>query len=368
MAYELKTIKEFAMDLVERVKHELDSTIIIESAAKKGLAKTSFTIILNQAICALMGYEYSLKETIVFDATSEKIIERIHSKPVCWPVHIDEASKAAYKRNFNKEDQKDLVIFLNVCRTEMKIIELNNPTFWGLDGDVRELADYRVTMIERGLCVVRGKIADSETKDVWVRDETEKMIKSHVPNAKRMDPMALLGALRQTPNYLFEIKFPDVDPAIYAEYKRMKGDSELERFFAAGTNKYKLGFEALLAIVYMERSAFPFSKKQVVRGLNAWLRVRTGSVLEPWSLETLENLLEISESVGFEKELAELKTRSEVRTAAQLKTKPDLKPSLKDSLSAPDAAFNEEEPLTAPNGAPSASVELSNERKTHKEV
>jgi hypothetical protein len=264
--------------------------MIIESGSIKGLGKTSFSIRLGQEICEQRGLDYTLEKSVVFDPTSEKIIDSVKTLPPCYPIHVDEAGKVLFKLNFAKDYQKDLVIFLNVCRRYGKIIPLNHPSFWGLDGNVRDVADYRVTILKRGIAIVRGKSKNPEAKDKWMKDETEKLFKERVRNP--MDIDAMIQALRETPNYLFEIHYKPVDVELYAKYKEMSKALELESFYKNFQNRYRLGMEGLLTVFYIEakKRRFIYGLTSLTRAVNRYIRLKTGTATGGFSRSGLKDM------------------------------------------------------------------------------
>lgn len=285
------------MDLCERVDNNFDAVLIIESGSLKGTGKSTFSMLLEEEISEIKNFKFDIIEMTVFDPTSEKIVERVKYKPRAYPVHIDEAGKVAYKRNWNKEWQKDLIIFINVCRKHGKIIPLNHPSFWGLDSDLRDIADYRVTILRRGLAIVRGKVANPEAKDKWIKDETEKLINEMVHD--KMDVDATINALRRTPNYLFEIHFPEMDQKVYSVYEKMSMEAELESFYAAGQNKYRLGFEGAVGVIkfFMQITDNQYSFTDVTRAINGWIHYRTGvgrSTFTPPIMKDIAQQLEVN--------------------------------------------------------------------------
>lgn len=295
----VKSMSDFAAELIERVDHEFDSVMIVESGAIKGLGKTSWSILLGQEICRQRGLNYSLEKSIVFDPTSEKIIDSVKNLPACYPIHVDEAGKVLFKLNFAKDYQKDLVIFLNVCRRYGKIIPLNHPSFWGLDRNVQEIADYRITILKRGIAIVRGKSKNPESKDKWMKDETEKAMKERVRNY--MDIDAMINALRETPNYLFEIHYNPVDTETYAKYKEMSKALELESFYKNHQNKYKIGLEAVLTIFNEENTKhrFPYHYGELVRAMNKAVQFKTGSMAGGFTRSMIRDIIQNDEDNGL---------------------------------------------------------------------
>jgi len=273
----LESLSNFADLLIKRIEDKFDNVIITESGSVKGTGKTTFSTLLTMEVDRKKDFKFSIQNQIVFDPTNEKIIEQVKTKPPCYPLQVDEASKVAYRRNWADEKQKRLMIFANVCRKYYKIINLNNPGFWKLDRDLLEIADFRITILKRGIAIVRGKIKNPEADDLWMRKITDELIRSAAPN--QMDIDKVINALRKAPNYLFEIHFGELDPEVYAEYEKISQETELQSFFESQQNKWRFITEALVGFLsYAKKHTgeYPFSWTDICREVNYHLRIRTG--------------------------------------------------------------------------------------------
>lgn len=247
MAKREESIRFFAKLLIERTKANFDNIVIVDSGSVKGTGKSTFCLEMDLEICKLMGYEFDMMEIVVFDPTNAKIVDKVKMKPDAWPIHVDEASKVAYKRNFADDSQKQLIIFVNVCRKHHKIIFINNPSFWGLDKDLLELADFRVTILKRGMAIIRGKSANPETLDKWMRKKTDEAIEKYA--ASEMDIEKMIIAIRNAPNYLFEIHYPPLSAEFYAKYEEVSKNAELESFYDRVDDTWRVAAEACLGII-----------------------------------------------------------------------------------------------------------------------
>lgn len=300
---QIESMKAFAKMLIERTKANFDNIVIVESGSVKGTGKSTFSMDLSMQICILMGYKYELLEVVVFDPTNEKIVERVKVKPDAWPIHVDEASKVAYKRNYNDDAQKNLIVFINVCRKHHKIIIINNPTFWGLDKDLLELADFRVTILKRGLAIVRGKISNPETMDKWLRKDTDEMIKKMCRN--EMDVDGMINVLRKVPNYLFEIRYEELPQEFYKNYEELSKEAELESFYQKDEFIHKYISEALVGVLdkLKRRYGNEFSWKDIAIAVNRYLKLKNinGFVTPDRLTKVLQTLetLEFDEFIQF---------------------------------------------------------------------
>jgi hypothetical protein len=221
-------IDQFAKIQYERVQNEFDSIIIVDSGAVKGTGKSVFSIKLCQSVCKIIDYKWTLELT-VFNPSSEKIIKMVKELPRGVPIHIDEASQVAYKRDYQKEYQKDLMKFINICRKFGKIIVLNTPDFWDLDKDLRNLADFRVIIVKRGLAQVTGKSPNPDLKDKWLRDINIDIINNQIKRDITKLEKTREG-IRRTPNFLYDIPFKKLDDETYYNYVQKSKEEEIKAF------------------------------------------------------------------------------------------------------------------------------------------
>lgn len=224
-------IKGFATELNTRVNCDFDSVVIVDSGSVKGTGKSTFSIALQMECCKLINYPYSF-DLIIFNPTDEKIIDLVKNLPRGVAILIDEASKVAYKRDYQKEYQKNLIKFINICRKFGKILIINNPDFWDLDKDLRNLADFRVIIVKRGKAHVKGKSPNPDLKDKWLRDESIKKIEQFLgtgAGAVTKVSKAQHG-ITKTPNFLYEIPVPPLPAEVYEEYVELSKKEEVKSF------------------------------------------------------------------------------------------------------------------------------------------
>lgn len=222
------TLEEFDNELIQRTKDKFDNILIVESGSVKGAGKTTFSMLSGRDICDKSGWKYSIEENMILNATNEKIAESIEQKPFGFPIHIDEGIKVAYRRNWNADPQKKTMQLVAVCRRFHKIVYVNNPAFITLDKDLLDLADYRITILIRGIALVFGKSKDPNDDDKWMIKETRDMMKNAKVNKMNVDE--ILRKLRNAPNCIYEIHYPDIDKQTYDEYERLSRQMEMEDF------------------------------------------------------------------------------------------------------------------------------------------
>lgn len=267
------SINDFSDELIQRTKDEFDNVIIEESGSMKGTGKTVFSMLSSMDICKKQGFKYSLEENMVIDAKNETIAEKIKSKPFGYPIHIDEAIKVAYRRNWNEDPQKKLMELIAVCRKHHKIVHANNPAFITLDKDLLDLADYRVIILQRGYALVFGKLKDPNEPDKWMIKEANQLMKDRKIN--RMDVDEVINVLRNMKNCIYEIKFGNVDPKLYERYEALSREMELKSFIEADADSMHARYEALVGIVNILKDTYQtFTWPEVTKAINKYIAIK----------------------------------------------------------------------------------------------
>lgn len=230
----LKNCDFFAQRILGRVDKRLDSLIIVESGSVKGTGKSVFSKQMSEAICKQIGYPYRMfdegdkKGLMLLDATEQKLKTLVKELPFGVPIHIDEAVFIAYKRDYQDDAVKKLVKFINICRKFRKPIFLNIPSFWDLDKDIRNLAEFRATVIYRGIACIRGKYPNPEYEDLWLKDESKKKIDKAIGH-DITDLKGVIRGIRSCRNHLFDITFPNMTDEEYKVYEEMSMKIEGEQ-------------------------------------------------------------------------------------------------------------------------------------------
>ena len=274
-----KSISDFAELLLMRVETKQDAVIIVDSLNRKGIGKSSFSGVLAEEICKQKGFKFDVLKIFVFDASTEKVTELIKSMPEGYPVIIDEALKVAFNRNWNEKDQKNLVIFLNVCRKWGKIIIINNPSFDKLDKAIRDISDYRVTVLKRGYAVIRRKMS-REMGDPWILKETdEKLMESEEYESEGESKDNTANVLRHAKNFYFETSFPAMNPTSYHIYEEASKEQEMNSFMEAQSDHKRFVIEGLCGVINTlkdihESNGFIITWQDVAVTINQYLAKR----------------------------------------------------------------------------------------------
>lgn len=223
----MRSIKQFAEHLIGRINLEFDTIVTICSGTVKGTGKSVFSIKLAKEICKIIKHPFSY-DLIIFNPTSKKLIEKVKALPDGCPIIIDEAIRVLYKRDFQKEYQKELITFINICRKFKKVILLNVPDFWDLDKDIRNLTDYQIVIIKRGLAQVRGKTANPDAKDKWMREESIKRIDKAI-KGDETNLIRTRSAIRETIGFQYNIPFKELENREeYDEYVKLSKEEEVQ--------------------------------------------------------------------------------------------------------------------------------------------
>ena len=231
-------IKQFAFQLYERVTNDFDSFLIIDSGSVKGTGKSDCSIQISKELCKIINFPYHYSATssnpftfdpIVFNPKSVDIIERVKVNPVGYPVHIDEATKVGYKRDYQKKAQKELIKFVKICRKYKKIIILNDPDFWDLDKDLRNLCDYRGIIVKRGVVQMKGKSTNPDVSDKWMRDLSAEIINKRLGRTVTNLEKCRHG-IRESPGWLYDINVAPLPKKEYMAYFELSKVEELKGF------------------------------------------------------------------------------------------------------------------------------------------
>jgi hypothetical protein len=297
MSQQIENVNYFAHILIDRIngvikeggraiKGNYDNFIIVDSGGNKGKGKTVFSVQLSKAICKIIGFPYSRKELMVLDPTSEKIKERVKNLPKGCPIHIDEAILIAYLRDFQKEDLKDLIKFINLCRKHKKIIIFNTPDFWTIDKGLRNMADYRVICIVRGLAHVNCKWVNPETEDKWLRRENEEKISKFVKNVAEVS--GVISGIRQCLNHLYDIKYNDLDEREYADYEEESLAREMQSYEVQAMPIWKLRFLFLITKLLKYHVKPDIITVLINEGIaeycKGWKKETTGLIINPQTI------------------------------------------------------------------------------------
>lgn len=234
----------FAKELNKRTEEDFDSILIVESGAVKGTGKTTFSIGLCKEICKLLGIPYDIKKLMILDATEDKIRKLARELSRGVPIHVDEAIFLAYKRDYNEDATKKFVKFVNICRKFGHPVILNVPWFWDLDKDIRNLADYRVTIVKRGIALVRQKDINTDTEDLWLRKDSGEIQAKEI-GYDMTDIQGIIRGVTKCKNLLFKLSFAKLREEEYEIYKQLSLSEEGKQLEQPDQRKRDVWFKVL---------------------------------------------------------------------------------------------------------------------------
>ena len=169
------SIKELTNVLRRRQLNKFDVNIGV--SGKRGDGKSTLIFkILNSF--KKDGFNPKLHQVYAQKDVINLLANQIFS--FCWD---DEAINSGYKRDFQKEGQKNLVKIITNFRDNFNIYASALPFFYSLDKDLRELIFCHIHIIERGLAVILLPLADQiHSADPWdtannIKIETKEYIK-----------------------------------------------------------------------------------------------------------------------------------------------------------------------------------------------
>ena len=113
---------------------------------------------------------------------------------------VDEAIYTAYKRDFQKGGQKELIKQLNAYRDHRNIVLLCIPNFWDLDKPLRDMCFLRIDIVGRGKGVLHKPLKSHYSQDNWdiynnTKIERERVLKKPKTARLAITLLASIGKL-----------------------------------------------------------------------------------------------------------------------------------------------------------------------------
>jgi len=235
-------MEELTRIMKEALRNDLDSVCSI--GGTEGCGKSTLSIHLSR----MLDDKFTLKRNVIFQPTIKNVTKTIYGLPKYSPVDVDEAMRTMYKRNWMTSDSRIQAIIFSICRKQNKPVFLNIPNFFDLDSYYR---NHRVRVWiyipERGLAMVMMKDPSPFIKDPWHKDQNQKIIEKYT-GRKRFDMKELERALRNTRNYVYEFKFPDLDENTKILYTHMS--NQLNPLDLLKPNKWETRFKKVAKLVW----------------------------------------------------------------------------------------------------------------------
>jgi len=215
-------LSEIALQVRARLRDKRD--IVFAITGEEGEGKSVLSIQLARLICGT-DVPFGLENNVIFDPDPKSVGKKIYDLPHFSPVIVDEAVKVAYKGNFMHGSQKFLKQLFSVCRGQYKCIILCIPNFRDLDLFFRQHRVGRwLFVVNRGMAVSLMKRRNPFDSDPWRVKENFEIVEGALKNNHDPAPSALAAAMRQTRNFQSILYFPNLEPAMLAEYERLKDE------------------------------------------------------------------------------------------------------------------------------------------------
>lgn len=290
------SVKQLVDILDIRVEKDQDAVLIVDSIKNKGRGKSTLSMLIAKEICRRRGFEFDIKKIVILDATTDKIVKLIEDTPPGYPLIIDEALRVAFNRNWNEKDQKELIRIMSACRRYSKIIIINNPSFDKLDSALREIADFRVSVISWGIAVVRKKVM-RETGDPWLMKQTDKSLEEEEKEGDddQAEIRKAITVFTKTPGFRGILHFSKLPDSEYAFYKQLSKELELKSLKESGADRQVRIKEAAFAIIDYLKGDMTW--QDIAINMNRYLRVM--NVKTPLSSSSLRDLASRMNDIGF---------------------------------------------------------------------
>lgn len=197
--------------LAEVIKRTQDNEndVPIAVSGARGIGKSTFVLQLNKQI---LGEDYFTYEG--FDKHNiygrQELITKLDNFPAKSVLDVDEAINTLFKREFQQNKQNIIIKMLNTYRDKCFLLELLIPHFWDLDSSVRNsmIIKFWIHIYKRGHGIIFTPEDNPFTIDPW--------------NQKLNYMLWKKGQIYNSPNYISNITWPDIDINIKTIYKKIK--------------------------------------------------------------------------------------------------------------------------------------------------
>jgi hypothetical protein len=156
----------------------------------------------------------------------------------------DEAIASSYKRDFQNQEQQELIKVLNMYRDNFNVYGVCIPDFYSLDKDIRKLIKIHINVISRGVAVVHkakeGRVYADDPWDI----EYNKKIEQNWNKYRKYHP-DFKPSYHKLSTFIGYLYFSDMTPnqrELYEQIKKTKRDAlyAKERYEVEVARKNKL--------------------------------------------------------------------------------------------------------------------------------
>lgn len=182
-----------------------DNDFIIGISGARGLGKSTLMVNFTKEIT---GGWYDFSDKHVYDR--KEFEDKLKNLPDDSVICCDEVITSLFKREWHQNKQIEVVKLLNMYRDKRHIIFLLIPHFWDLDGAVRNslIIKWWIHVYKLGEAIVFKADDNPFSIDPW--------------NTRHNLYLWRKGQIYKSPNYLFNIYWPELEYNKYQEYKKVK--------------------------------------------------------------------------------------------------------------------------------------------------
>lgn len=207
-----KKINYFINFIEKRQAEDYDNLVAISGKRGKGKSTLSIQLLLHK-----LKKDFNFKHNIAY--TQQQSLDKLLLSKKRDSISLDEGIRAFYKRNWNKTDQKELMVLMNEIRFKQLFCLINAPDIFDLDKDLRKLIEIWILVVKKGYAMIFLHDENAFNSDPWHIVENQKIIKKYYKTV-RDGIDKLMEGYRHSINYVGEFKFDKLPPEIEKEYKK----------------------------------------------------------------------------------------------------------------------------------------------------
>lgn len=173
---------------------------------------------------------------------------------------VDELFLLFYRRNWFDEGQIDSIATLNMCRDRHLLIIGNIPNFWDLDSAYTSRMRFYVYVPTRGIAWIFQQDNNPFSTDPWNKTLNRTIFQ------RKHNPY-------QCPNFVGEVRFPDMTPEEKRAYLEMRNSKRVEAIDLNKDkkerySKIKVQRDALIRMIFETHDLYRKASKEKVSKLS----------------------------------------------------------------------------------------------------
>lgn len=244
------SVKDLAKMSKRRILNRFDSNVAVTGGT--GLGKSTFLHHFFTSMNSLerdkelkTGNKFDINKHLVFSRI--KMIDLIENYKFgyCWN---DELISSAYKREFYKPEQNELIKVLTKYRNNFNIVGGAVPIFFSLDKELLKLFGMHINIIRRGIGIVHlpreGRMFTDDIWDIKINSKLEEKWSKK----KQKNPSFKIPYHKYTTfaGYVF---FPPLKPEQEEYYEELKEELRKERDNVGAGDKKEGFYERVLKLL-----------------------------------------------------------------------------------------------------------------------